>query len=64
MSAYCGLPIVCSMGGSTLKRMIDDKGNIYLMKELLVTELKQGIEHSLKIAKKFQNNQGTMRIVK
>ena len=52
------------MGGSTLKRMIDDKGNIYLMKELLVTELKQGIEHSLKIAKKFQNNQGTMRIVK
>lgn len=44
------------MGGPTLKRMIDDKENIYLMKELLVTELKQGIEHSLKIAKKFQDN--------
>lgn len=57
-AAACGLPIVCSMnsGGPTLKRMIDDKEYIYLMKELSVTELKQGVEHSLKIAEKFQGN--------
>jgi glycosyltransferase involved in cell wall biosynthesis len=44
-AAACGLPIVCSpnCGGSTLKRMIDDKDNIYVMNEFSPKELEKGV---------------------
>ena len=55
-AAACGLPIICSRncGGSTLKRMLNDTDNIYVMTEISSDEIisgleyfkKKGVEHS------------------
>lgn len=55
-AAACGLPIICSRncGGPTLKRMLNDTDNIYVMTEISSDEIingleyfkKKGVEHS------------------
>ena len=45
----CGLPIVCSQntGGPTLKQMIEDANNIYVMPEITAKALKEGVKIQL-----------------
>lgn len=49
-AAACGLPIVCSpnTGGPTLKEIIEDQKNIYIMKEITAQSLYDGVMYHLK----------------
>lgn len=46
----CGLPIVCSpnTGGPTLKKMIEDENNIYIMKDITAQSLYEGVMYHLR----------------
>lgn len=48
-AAACGLPIVCSSntGGPTLKEMIGDKDNIYIMEDITSLSLFKGVKRQL-----------------
>lgn len=48
-AAACGLPIVCSSntGGPTLKEMIEDKNNIYIMEDITAQSLSKGVKQQL-----------------
>lgn len=48
-AAACGLPIVCSQntGGPTLKKMLGDENNIYVMKEINAESLRKGVYQQL-----------------
>ena len=52
-AAACGLPIVCSpnTGGLTLKEIIDDKDNIYIMNDLTANSLYNGVIRQLESIK-------------
>lgn len=52
-AAACGLPIVCSTntGGPTLKYLIEDKNNIYIMKDISASSLYEGVQYHLNNSK-------------